>query len=46
MSSSASDLGSDERAQLDGDLPMRYRLAPTAILVVLVIANEVWPAIV
>ena len=40
MSGSASELIDDRRAQLDGDLPMRYRLAPTTILVLIVIAAE------
>ena len=41
--SSLSALISDRRAQLDGGFPMRYRLAPTAVLVVIVIVAEVAP---
>ncbi|WPH59226.1 hypothetical protein AFNJKBDN_CDS0009 [Halorubrum virus V_ICIS4] len=32
-----------ERAQLDGGLPLRWRLAPTALAVVIVIGAEVAP---
>jgi hypothetical protein len=46
VTDSTSDLSSDKRAQLDADLPMRYRLAPTAILVLVVIANRLWPMVV
>jgi hypothetical protein len=34
-----------DRAQLDGSLPIRYRLAPTAALVVIVIAGELLPRV-